>query len=283
MSPRRSRLFAASVLVAQLFVIASRAADRGGEAPNLLAGLLFRAVAPILGAVDRVDDWATGWGRATRTRRELLAENRKLADELTELRRERLRAAGLEAEVETLARGLAFGRESRRALAAAEIVYFDRNARFGALVLRVGARGAEPGQAVVVEAGVVGRVIAARGGWAKVQLLTDRAAAVGVQLEGARRQGILHGGEPERLLLDYIPRQVEVEIGDRVSTAGIDGVYPRGLPVGAVVAVEPGSELFHRIWVRSSVDFDALSTVYLLDRIAFPTFSDGGRGDARVR
>ena len=34
------------------------------------------------------------------------------------------------------------------------------------------------------------------------------------------------------LELDFVPRQVEVEVGDRVLTAGIDGVFPPGLPIG---------------------------------------------------
>ena len=28
--------------------------------------------------------------------------------------------------------------------------------------------------------------------------------------------------------------------GDRVLTAGIDGVYPRGIPIGTIASVEPG-------------------------------------------
>ena len=49
-------------------------------------------------------------------------------------------------------------------------------------------------------------------------------------------------------------------------TAGIDGVYPRGLPVGVVVAVAAGTELFHRIRARPAVDLAQLSTLFLLER-----------------
>jgi rod shape-determining protein MreC len=118
---------------------------------------------------------------------------------------------------------------------------------------------------VVTDAGLVGRVVFVAGPYAKVQLVSDRAAAVGVQLERSRRQGVLRGSQPGELLLDFVPRQVEIEVGERVVTAGIDGVYPRGIPVGAVASVEPGDEAFHRIVVTPAVDFSRLSFVYLLE------------------
>jgi rod shape-determining protein MreC len=55
-----------------------------------------------------------------------------------------------------------------------------------------------------------------------------------------------------------------------VLTAGIDGVYPRGIPLGTVVSVEEGGQLFHRIQLAPAVDFGALDQVYLLDFQAVP-------------
>ncbi len=279
MSPRRSRLLAAAVLGGQLLLLAGRAPDRNADAANLLAGATLRALAPILGLVSSVADRIESFGSGRRTRATLEQENRRLKEELALLRRERLRLAGLDGEVEVLSRGLGYARQSGLELRAAEVVYSDRSSWLRGLVVRVGARGARHDQAVLSEAGVVGRVIEASGPWAKIQLLTDRAAAIGVELEIARRQGIAHG-EGDLLLIDYVPRQAEVEVGERVVTAGIDGVFPRGLPVGIVIAVEPGSELFHLIRVRPAVDLTALSTVYLLERGPTPPRLDGALAGA---
>ena len=46
-----------------------------------------------------------------------------------------------------------------------------------------------------------------------------------------------------------------LRIGDRVVTAGIDGVFPPGLPVGAVAGVEGGTEVFQTLRVAAAVDF----------------------------
>lgn len=198
----------------------------------------------------------------------MLVENERLRRELLELRRAELRREGLEQENEELARALAFARRREAGLRPAEVVYADYGSWLRALVLHVGDAGAarvRSNQPVLTDDGLVGRVVRIAGPYVKVQLISDRAAAVGVQLERSRRQGVLRGSKPGELRVDFVPRQAEIEIGERVLTAGIDGVYPRGIPVGTVVAVEPGDEAFHRILVRPAVDFSRLSFVYLLE------------------
>jgi rod shape-determining protein MreC len=112
----------------------------------------------------------------------------------------------------------------------------------------------------------VGRVVVVAGGFAKVQLVTDGAASVGAMIERTRRQGIVHGGEQGTLELDFVPLQADVRVGDAVVSAGIDGIFPRGLPIGKINSVEPGNELFHRIGLTPAVDFGRLDQVYLLER-----------------
>jgi rod shape-determining protein MreC len=280
-TPRSARLLAGALLVGQLLLVAAQTPDRSGRAPNLLSAVVLSAVGPLARGVESTGKAFAGAGLAMRTRSQLAEENRRLRAELLELRRERLRLDGLELESAALARGLDFAHASGLELRAVEVVYLDPSSWLRALVARVGKRGARVDQVVLAEEGVVGRVIEAHGPWIKVQLITDRAAAVGVVLERARRQGIARGTSPDELEIDYIPRQTEVVVGDRVLTAGIDGVYPRGLPVGVVVAVEPGSEMFHRVRVRPLVDLSQLATVYLLDGVALPPRVDAsGSGNA---
>ncbi len=265
MSPNRTRLLFGALVVAQLFLIAGQARDpRAGG--SVLESTFLRLVAPLGRLVAAGGDAISGAREDARGRRALEQENRELRAEVTELRRERLRLSGLKLEAEELARGAAFLGASGLDLRSARVVYFDRSSQLRTLLLDVGARGARLDQPVLAEDGLVGRVVGTAGRYAKVQLVTDRAASVGVYLERARRQGILRGAGPGRLEIDYLPRQAEVAVGDRVLSAGIDGVYPRGLDVGEIIAVEPGSEMFHRIEVRPAVDFTALSLVYLLER-----------------
>jgi rod shape-determining protein MreC len=145
------------------------------------------------------------------------------------------------------------------------------------MIVKVGDRGAHRDQVVLAERGVVGRVVEVVGPWARVQLLTDRAAAAGVVLERAGKQGIVRGADARLLELEHVPLQTEIEVGEGVWTAGIDGVYPRGLPVGTVSSVEPGDERFLRVRVRPEVDVGELSLVYLLERTGPPRDEPWGR------
>ena len=281
MTPLRARLFAAAVLVGQLFVLAAQSPDHSAETGDrsLLVGVALRAVAPLASAVAAARDSVASVGEAFRTRGRLGEENERLRTELRELRRDRLRLGALELESGELARGLDYAQARGLELRAARVAYLDRRSWLRTLILDAGAAGARRDQVVLTELGVVGRVIEASGRWAKVQLVTDRAAAVGAHLVGARRQGVARGTGPRELELDLVPRQVPVAVGDEVLTAGIDGVYPRGLPVGIVTAVEAGSEMFHRIRVRPHVDFGELGVVYLLESAAVPRPPAGGGAD----
>jgi rod shape-determining protein MreC len=279
LSPHRARLLFVALVVAQLFLLAGQASDPRGPS-SLLEGTFLRALSPLGRLVAAIGEAFGGARSALRGRATLKAENERLREEVTQLRRERLRLAGLALETEELARGAGVAAGSGRELRAARVVYLDRRSNLRTLVVEVGARGARRDQPVVAETGLVGRVIETAGRYAKVQLVTDRAAAVAVLLEAARRQGVLRGAGPGLLEVDYVPRQAEVAVGDRVVTAGIDGVYPRGLPVGVVASVEPGSEMFHRVRVEPAVDFANLSLVYLLESAVPPAALVRGEGDA---
>ncbi len=270
MSPRRVRLLFVVLLVGQLFLLASQESDRG-DASSLLEGMALRSLGPFARAMDAGSHALTSMRQALRGRDDLATENRALRQEVLELRRRELRTEGLEQEIEGLSKTLAFSRRHATGLRIAEVVYADYSSWLRSLVLYVGAGAAHRNQPVFSDDGLVGRVIRVSGAYAKVQLLTDRAAAVGVQLQRSRRQGVVRGSSPGELVLDFIPRQAEVEVGETVVTAGIDGVYPRGILVGVVTSVEPGSEVFHRIVVRPAVDFSRLSFVYLLEGEGVPS------------
>jgi rod shape-determining protein MreC len=155
---------------------------------------------------------------------------------------------------------------------AVDVIYVDYASWLRTLVLYTGDAPARKNQPVLSPDGLVGRVLDVSGPYAKVQLITDRAAGVGGMILRTRRQGVVRGGArgSGALELDYVPLQADVRVGDQVLTAGIDGVYPRGIPVGTVVKVEGGGQLFHKIQLAPAVDFGALDQVYLLDYEAVP-------------
>jgi len=61
-----------------------------------------------------------------------------------------------------------------------------------------------------------------------------------------------------------------VRVGDRVVTAGLDGVYPRGLPVGVVAEVGEDGGLFRQVRLETAVDFGLLDQVNVLIQEPLP-------------
>jgi rod shape-determining protein MreC len=148
---------------------------------------------------------------------------------------------------------------------AAEIIGAAANADFRTVTIDKGASsGLKTDMAVIAPAGVVGRVIVASARSAKVQMLIDRNAAAGVIIERSRAQGVVMGSGDGRLLLQYMSEAYDVAVGDDIVTSGIDGIYPKGLPVGKVDALEKSGGSYKRITVKPAVDFARLEEVLVV-------------------
>ena len=124
---------------------------------------------------------------------------------------------------------------------------------------------------VVVNAnGLVGRVVLTTKDMAKVQLVIDGNASVGALVERTRRQGVIRGDGGGGAQMYDVPSLADVQIGDNVLTAGIDGIYPKGIPIGVVTKAEKGQELFKLIRIRPSVDFGSVEEVIIIHTRKIP-------------
>ena len=123
--------------------------------------------------------------------------------------------------------------------------------------------GVRPGMAVVTSDGIVGKVEAAHGATSMVMLVSDSEAGAGVVLGRSGEPGVLRGMSRRVCRVDYIGPDVRVVPGEFVYTSGLDGVFPRGLPVGQVTAVQPGVET-QFVEVRPFVELDRLGEVLVL-------------------
>lgn len=268
MSERRTAWLLFAVLVA-LLIMLSLQAPSPGAGGNLFENVLLRVVAPVTHSVAAVSSGARGAQESLKSREELARENRTLHRDVQRLELEVLRLSRLEQEMERLGAALDYSRATEGRLRVADVVYADHASWLRTLILYTGENEAELNQPVISDAGLVGRVVEVVPGYAKVQLVTDRAAAVGAMIRRTRRQGVVRSGR-QGLELDFLPRQADVQVGDRVVTSGIDGIYPRGLPLGSVVAVDDGDELFLEVGLQPAVDFGSLDQVYLLPPRAVP-------------
>jgi rod shape-determining protein MreC len=66
------------------------------------------------------------------------------------------------------------------------------------------------------------------------------------------------------LQLEYLPSSTEVKVGDRVVTAGIDGIYPKGFVIGSVESVQRSGGEYGDIVIKPAVDFSSLEAVLVV-------------------
>jgi len=120
--------------------------------------------------------------------------------------------------------------------------------------------------------GVVGRIYRAGFTVSTVLLLIDPSSRVAVVGRDNRAAGIVYGmGADEKLMVKYIGLTSTIAQGEILVSSGMDGVYPKGLPVARVTSVkrEEGT-LFMDVQAEPLVDILRLEEVLLLKRAAPP-------------
>jgi rod shape-determining protein MreC len=105
------------------------------------------------------------------------------------------------------------------------------------MVLDAGtAHGVKPGQAVMDENGMIGRLYLTGKHTSWVILLTDINSRVPISIAPGRVQAVLAGDNSASPRIDLLAPTVKIKAGDQVVSSGDGGLLPHGLPIGTVVA-----------------------------------------------
>ena len=183
----------------------------------------------------------------------LKAENRRL-------RLVSERARSLEIENRLLAKLLNYTRPDEENLVTARVVAEEGDAFSHSLIAYIGKNNiVEKGQIVLNEDGVVGRIDKIGNSYAKILLLTDINSRIPVVLEKNRTRGMVAGDNTLNPKLVFLPLSSEVNIGDRLVTSGVAGVFPPGLPVGFVSKIDK-----REIRIQPYADLNSLEYVKIV-------------------
>ncbi len=99
------------------------------------------------------------------------------------------------------------------------------------------------GSPVIDEAGVLGQVTRVHPFLSEVTLLVDRDFAIPVLNTRTGARSVAFGdASGTGMELRFMPGNADVQEGDLLSTSGVDGIYPSGLPVAKVDKVERRSD-----------------------------------------
>lgn len=138
-------------------------------------------------------------------------------------------------------------------------------------------RGVHINDPVVNGEGLVGKVTQAASDAAQVSLITDSEVGVSARVSSSGVSGIVQPkvGDPNDLLLQYLPANSTVNRGDYVVTAGTvagggESLFPPGIPIGQVSSIDESSPY-------KAVNVHPLANLHNLDVVQVLTTTQGSR------
>lgn len=143
----------------------------------------------------------------------------------------------------------------------ASVIGRDSNPYIDTIMLNAGSRnGVTEKMAVITPHGVVGRVSEVGPNWCRVKTMCDEKMRISVMVQRTRDEGMLGGlyledGERIGALLYYLPGKADIRVGDTIRTSGIGGVFPKGIYVGTVIAVNEEGKGNYDAIVSMDIDF----------------------------
>jgi len=193
-------------------------------------------------------------------------ENAQLNRSLKQAEEKNNRLVEMELSHARLKRLFDFQGTLQKRVVAAEVIGRDPSPWFKTIIINKGSReGVERGMPVVIPEGIAGLVTDVARNYAKILLVIDQNNAVDALIQRTRARGIIKGEPSGRLMLQYVLRKHEIQVGDVVISSGLDGVFPKGIRIGFVREVnKPDSGIFQQLAVTPYADFEKLEEVLVV-------------------
>ncbi len=213
--------------------------------------------------------------------RKAVEEHDLMLDELARARHELRHHKTLEQENRLLRRMMGFRESSPHGLLLGRVVARGGTGGWwqSVRINRGSEDGVQPNQAVITADGLVGKTTIVTRRTSDVLLITDPANRVACRLERTGDLGVTQGRgtgltgkrdfemvvSAQPCTMDYVDKDAEIVVGDKVVSSGLGGTYPGGLILGTVLESEKDpSGLYQRLTVRPAADLARLHYVWVV-------------------
>ncbi|MDO8649808.1 MAG: rod shape-determining protein MreC [Candidatus Berkelbacteria bacterium] len=197
---------------------------------------------------------------------DLSKENAALRLQNSTLEAELAKLKSVQGENETLRQDLNF-KSSRNdlKLTPAEVLTFSPSGLYQAFTINRGSRdGIKENQAVVSNGFLIGKIHTVADSTSEVWLITNRNLLTPVVLTGSQTIGLLSGGI-RGLVVENIPLDTKVTVGESVVTSSLEGIYPSGIAVGNVEEIiSSKEEIFLTLRISTPTKFGDLTVVFVV-------------------
>lgn len=201
------------------------------------------------------------------SRSRLIEENRKLRNEHLVYQSRLQKLALLEAENDRLHTLLSSAQRIEQRVLVAEMLAVDLDPFRQNILINKGRRHeVYVGQPVIDARGIMGQITQVSSNSATALLISDPSHSIPVRVVRNGLRTIATGmGTPERIKLNYIPGNGDIEIGDILVSSGLGGRFPVDLPVGRVSDVRrPPGKAFATVYAEPAAGLDRSHEILLV-------------------
>jgi rod shape-determining protein MreC len=222
------------------------------------SGFFERIITKSYNTIESVADWYTFLVRTDR-------ENHLLKEEVERLRLDNSLTNELLLENGRLRDLLNFRKLQPPSAIAVQVIGKELSPASSTITINKGSDdGIRKDMAVITASGVVGKIMTVLPRTAKVILLTDPGNTLAVRVQRNREEGLLEG-KLVNCALKYVSYYADIQEGDLLVTSGLDGIYPKGLPVGTVIKVtRREARAFQTVVAEPVVRFSCLEEALVL-------------------
>jgi len=239
---RRNRVVLTSGLLLLISLLLLSAGSRERRRGDPVAGVVLDGMRPLQSTVAAGLDALAGVWRSYLGLVGVKQENERLRLRILELEHQVMGVAEIEETDRRLAELLRFRSTLEGDTVAAQIIGRDPLPWFGTVTINKGeADGVRKNMAVLSPFGVVGQTMSTGAHSARVLLLTDHNSGIDAVVQRSRARGIVEGALDGGCVMKYVKREEDVEVGDRIVTSGLDGIFLRGVIIGEVTHVTRGN------------------------------------------
>lgn len=201
------------------------------------------------------------------TRQSLMEENQRLKQDHLLFSSRLQRYEILEAENQRLRELLESSFRLNDKVLVAELIEIHLQSFRRQVVINKGKReGAYDGQPIVDASGIMGQIVHVGPFSSTVLLITDPNHALPVQVNRNGLRAIAVGaGQTDKLLLEHLPNNADIKVGDLIISSGLGRRFPSGYPVGQIekITLDPG-EPFAKVMINPSAQLSKSREVLMV-------------------
>jgi rod shape-determining protein MreC len=227
---------------------------------------------PLFGLASAAQNLGEAGGMRTLSKSELITELEKLRRENEELRTQAMQSQEVARENAVLREAAGWQKKAPWKVRLARVISRDPANWWRTMQIDVGInQGVAKNMPVITADGLIGRIQEASATRSRVALLGDPQCQVPAVVENAGRDtGILRPGDASVLddslvELTYISRNSQAIPGQKVSTSGLGGLFPKGIPIGVITETNSvGYGLYLQARVKLAANLRELEEVWVL-------------------